>query len=344
VSAAVRHLQSAALVAVVALVAVACASPAGPLGTPASPVTSSAASGEPDPSDVAPASGSPSGGPSADASAEPSVGGSTEPSADATREPATTSPGDTPTATPKPAASPAGRAIVRAYFMLGSNTGNPGLVPSLREVPDTKALARTALGELLAGPQGAELKGSPAMYSGIPDGTTLADVTIADRVATVVLSDAFGSADATFQGAAARAQVVFTLTQFSTVRSVRIAVGSGSPEAAVGRSDFQEIGILPAIFVDRPAWGAAGGNPMTVSGIANVFEATFRVEVLDARGNVLADEQVQASCGTGCWGTFKKTVPYTVTKGQYGKLRVFDLSAKDGTPENVTEYRVWLTP
>jgi len=33
-----------------------------------------------------------------------------------------------------------------------------------------------------------------------------------------------------------------------------------------------------------------------------------------------------------------------VAKAQYGTLRVFDYSAKDGTPENVTEYRVWLTP
>jgi hypothetical protein len=51
-----------------------------------------------------------------------------------------------------------------------------------------------------------------------------------------------------------------------------------------------------------------------------------------------------ATCGTGCWGSFKTDVPYTIGKAQYGTLRVFDLSAKDGTPENVTEYRVWLTP
>jgi hypothetical protein len=341
VTAAVRlNLQAAVMLTVVAFLVVACAAPAGPLGTPASPVTSSAASGEPAPSDVAPASPTPSDAASADVSAEPSA----DATADASGEPATAPPTATASPTPKPTATPAGTVIVRAYFMLGSNTGNPGLVPTLREIPETKGLAKAALGQLLAGPQGAELKGSPAMYSGIPDGTKLVDVTISDRVATVVLSDAFGTADATFQGAAARAQVVYTLTQFSTVRSVKIAVGSGSPEPAVSRSDFQEIGILPAIFVDRPAWGAAGGNAMTVSGLANVFEATFRVEILDAKGNVIADEQVKASCGTGCWGTFKKSIAYTVAKGQYGRLRVFDLSAKDGTPENVTEYRVWLTP
>ena len=51
-----------------------------------------------------------------------------------------------------------------------------------------------------------------------------------------------------------------------------------------------------------------------------------------------------ASCGTGCWGTFKVDLAYTVAKGQYGTLRVYDRSAKDGSPENITEYPVWLTP
>ncbi len=103
-------------------------------------------------------------------------------------------------------------------------------------------------------------------------------------------------------------------------------------------------GLLPAIFVDRPAWGASLGNPGRVSGLANVFEATFQVELRNAAGKVLAEKTVMASCGTGCWGTFATDLGYTVAKAQYGTLRVFDRSAKDGTPENVTQYRVWLTP
>ena len=104
------------------------------------------------------------------------------------------------------------------------------------------------------------------------------------------------------------------------------------------------MGLLPAIFVDRPAWGAAAGNPARVSGIANVFEATFRAQILDAKGTVLADQQVMASCGTGCWGTFLAELAYPVDTAQYGTLRVFNLSARDGSVENLTEYRVWLTP
>ncbi len=84
---------------------------------------------------------------------------------------------------------------------------------------------------------------------------------------------------------------------------------------------------------------------MTASaGNADVFEATFRVRVVDAGGKTLVDQQVMASCGSGCRGTFSTTVDYVVGKGQWGTLRAYDLSAKDGTPENVREYPVWLTP
>jgi hypothetical protein len=37
-------------------------------------------------------------------------------------------------------------------------------------------------------------------------------------------------------------------------------------------------------------------------------------------------------------------VSYTIPKAQYGTLRVYEPSAKDGTPQNIRDYRVWLTP
>jgi hypothetical protein len=233
---------------------------------------------------------------------------------------------------------------VRAYFMLGSFTDNPGLVPVLRTVRDTKAVAEAAMTALLAGPEGAELEASPAMYTDIPERTRLLGISIADKVATVNLSKGWKAAQANFRGGTATAQVVYTLTQFATVKLVRIEIEGVSSGGALGRSDFQFLGFLPAIFVDRPAWGAAAGNPVDMRGIANVFEAQFRVQVLDGDGDILADEPVTASCGTGCWGTFRARVSYDVAKAQYGTLRVFEPSARDGSPTNVTEYRVWLTP
>jgi hypothetical protein len=96
--------------------------------------------------------------------------------------------------------------------------------------------------------------------------------------------------------------------------------------------------------VDRPAWGESLGNPGTVSGLANVFEAQFRVRLLDADGRTLADKPVMASCGTGCWGEFRTSLAYNVSSAQWGTLRVYEPSAADGSAIHVTEYRVWLTP
>ena len=108
-----------------------------------------------------------------------------------------------------------------------------------------------------------------------------------------------------------------------------------------GRS-FDE--TLPDIFVDRPAWRAALGNPGRVTGNADVFEATFRVAVIDAGGKTLVDRQVMATCGSGCRGNFDVTAQYKVTKAQWGTLRAYNLSAKDGSVEDARDYPVWLTP
>ena len=322
----VRTAAMVTLLAAVALAGAACSPGSGPLGTPASPVASPAASDEPLPTDAAPESTAP-------LSPAPSTVAS-------------------PTARSTPSPSPAATTIVRAYFVLGSLTGNEGLVPVLREVPATKAVATAAMTALLAGPKGAELESQPAVFTAIPDGTRLLGVTLADGVATVDLSSEFESGGGSYSVQARLAQVVYTLTQFPTVDGVLLEI-DGKPvttfsseglvlDGPVDRADYRD--VLPAIFVDRPAWGAAAGSPAAISGIANVFEATFQAQILDATGKILADEQLTATCGTGCWGSFKADLTYAVAKAQYGTLRVFEPSARDGSPVNVTEYRVWLTP
>ena len=147
-------------------------------------------------------------------------------------------------------------------------------------------------------------------------------------------------------------QVVYTVTQFSTVRSVIFQIEGqtvtvfGSEgitlDGPVGRADF--VDTLPAIFVDRPAYGAALGNPGHVTATPTCSRRPSGWPSWTASGKTLVDQQVMATCGTGCRGTFDVTLDYPLTKAQYGTLRVYDRSAKDGTPENVRDYRVWLTP
>jgi spore germination protein GerM len=262
----------------------------------------------------------------------------------------TETPGESPGSTPSPTQS--GTTTVRAYFVLGSFQDNAGLVPVLRDVPKTKAVGGAAMDELIKGPNDAELGARPAMYTNIPDGTTLLGLTIKDGIATVNLSKEFdgGGGSATMLGRLA--QVVYTLTQFPTVTGVQFQV-DGRPMTVFnengnvvagpfGRDDYAA--QLPAIFVDRPAWGGVLGSPARLVGVANVFEATFRVEILDGQGRSLAATPVTATCGSGCWGTFDVTVRYTVSRAGWGTLRVWEPSAKDGSVTNLTEYPVWLTP
>ncbi len=116
-------------------------------------------------------------------------------------------------------------------------------------------------------------------------------------MATVNLSAEFGSGGDKSAILGRLAQVVYTLTQFSTVDAVSFEL-DGQPvttfggagivlDHPVGRDDYTD--QLPAIFMDRPAWGAALTHPGRVSGVANVFEATFQVRLTDAKGAVLVD-------------------------------------------------------
>jgi len=312
----------ATLVATVALAA--CNTGTGPLGTVP------AASTGPEPSVV---QGSP------DVTPEPSVEPSDEPSV----EPS----GST---SPSPSTGTTGTTIVRAYFWLGGDPGTAGLVAVLRTVPGTKAVASAAMNALLAGPTSAE--GGREITTAVPDGSQLLGLTIKDGVATVDLSSEFESGGGSASVLTRLGQVVYTLTQFPSVKSVLFQIEGktvtvfGSEgvtlDGPVGRADYVQ--LLPAIWVDRPAYGAAIGNPAHVTGSADVFEATFRISILDGSGKVIADQQVMATCGSGCRGTFDTTIAYNVTKAQYGTLHVYEPSAKDGSPVNVRDYRVWLTP
>jgi hypothetical protein len=323
--------RSAATLVLVLLAAsallVGCSPTSGPLGTPSTPAPTGQAS-------VAPPSGDATPGPAA--SAVPTV----------TSAPAASS--ATATASPAaPATGPVGAAasgtiVLRAYFALSSSTGTSRLVPVLREIPTTVGVAAAALRQLIAGPNAMELGAQPGITSDVSPLTQVLGLSISAGVATVNLSSEFTLGGAAPASASA-AQVVYTLTQFSTVNSVKIEIEGQPLSVPTTRAGYRDT-LLPAIFVDRPAWGAAAGNPAAVTGVANVFEATFRAQIKGATGAVLADQQVMASCGTGCWGDFSTTLAYPVNHAQWGTLRVYDLSPRDGTPENVTEYPIWLAP
>jgi len=263
----------------------------------------------------------------------------------------------TPTAagTSPPGSAPAG-ATVRAYFGLGSTTGQPVLAPVLRSVPEADAVGvdkRQALQVLLDGPREAELSGNPAMFTAIPDGTELlGSESSGNGVWIVNLSGAFTAPGDLLQLRTALAQVVFTLTQFPDVTGVAVAVG-GQPlqqtdangrdlAGPATRADYED--RMGPILVDDPVWGATLRSPFRLAGLADVFEAQFRFRLLDADGRSLADGAITASCGTGCLGTYGVEVPFSVAAPSEGRLQVFDPSEVDGSMSDLVDYPVTLQP
>ena len=316
------------LVAVLVAATVGC-SPSGSLGT-VRPQPTPAPSTDPGSPDLTP---------------EPSVSPTATPLPSAVPS---TPPSGGPAATPSPTPSSGETMVVRAYYVLGGVVGVEGLVPTLRDVPRTAGVARAAMAALLD--SGPITDAYRHVSSAIPPGTRLLGVSVRDGVATVNLSREFESGGGSASMSYRLGQVVYTLTQFPTVQSVLFQV-EGKPVTAFGgegvaldrpqtRFDYEQ--LLPDIFVDRPAYGAAAGYPARITGNADVFEATFRVAILDGAGHVLNDQQAMATCGTGCRGTFDVSVRYSVPEAQWGTLRVYYGSAKDGSPQAVRDYPIWL--
>jgi spore germination protein GerM len=247
-------------------------------------------------------------------------------------------------------------ASLRVYFGLGSTSGNPILAPVERPAStatDVQGSATDALAALVAGPKDNELSASPAMFTAIATGTTIKGLQIDTAgVATVDVSTEFQETDELPSLRTSLAQVVFTLTQFPEVTGVQVTIGGAvlSQTDANGkdlgrpatRADYED--QMGPLFVDSPTWGATVHSPIHLSGLADVFEATFRFRLLDSAGRSLADGQLHASCGTGCLGTFGVDVPFNVSASTTGHLQVFDLSEADGSMADVVDYPVTLQP
>jgi hypothetical protein len=231
-----------------------------------------------------------------------------------------------------------------------TSIGDPALAPLhvLQTVNDPiddplTATLIAALEALLAEP--------PSGYgTAIPAGVESLSVDVADGVATVDLPAAFESGGGSASMFGRLAQVVFTATQFDAVDAVLFQIDGVPVDVFSGegiildgpqtRADWYD--DAQAIYVATPAIGSAVTSPITISGAANVFEATLAYEVTTLDGTVLAEGFTTATCGTGCWGDFAVDVPYTVAEDTEGFVTVFTHSAEDGSRTNVFSYPVLL--
>ncbi|MEH1166863.1 Gmad2 immunoglobulin-like domain-containing protein [Micromonospora sp. CPCC 205539] len=204
------------------------------------------------------------------------------------------------------------------------------LVPTRRTRPATVGTSRLALTELAAGPTAAEA--ATGLATLLPAGVEI--TRIVDGVATL---GAVPSVDDRLEHRLREAQVVWTLTQFPTVRQVRFAGG-----APVDRADYAD--LLPPIVVAGPSVGARVTSPLTVTGTADVFEATVSVRVLDGTGREVATGFGTASCGSGCRGAYRVVVGWRTAREQRGTVEVYEVSARDGSRINTVAVPVLLSP
>jgi germination protein M len=215
--------------------------------------------------------------------------------------------------------TPAETTALEVYFL------HDGRVqPVAREVPKTTGVAGAALDQLYKGPTAREEKLGLSI-----------DLPIAafDPVLRNGVLD-LGSSPAHFSRAGL-AQLVYTLTQFPTVKAVVIG------GKRYTRADFED--QTPIILVETPLPYQTVTSPLRATGTANTFEATFQYDVVDPDGNVVDSHFVTATSGSGTRGTFDFTTkPYTISRPGLGKLVVYELSAKDGSRIHENEIPVQM--
>jgi germination protein M len=261
-------------------------------------------------------------------------------------------PAATVTVTPTPAGSPssasspspsatAATTTLSLYFLRGEELGVAD-----RRVPQTTKPATAAVEALLAGPAAAEK--AAGLTSAVPSGVRLLGLSIDGTTARVDLSSRFAGGGGSLSMQARVAQVVYTLSQFPTIKAVDFMLDGSLVETLGGEGLILDAGqtradwraFEPAIFVERPGVGAVLGSSLILQGSASVFEGSFTARLIDSSGQSIVRTQVQASAGAPERGRFRTTVSFSTT-AQSGTLVVYSLSMEDGSHQS--EVRIPVT-
>jgi hypothetical protein len=230
------------------------------------------------------------------------------------------------TATTTQVTAPAPPKTIAAYFF---KDGALTRVPV--QITNTPEVATAALNMLLAGP--------PSGYeTALPAGASLTAVTVVDGVATATFSAGLGRPTHSAQG-----QIVFTLLQFATVRSVSIVVAGIGPvllQDPAGhdlgkratKADYVDLTPEALIFVRTPARGSTVSSPVRAAGTANTFEATFQIDIRVGQ-KLVRTKTITATSGSGMRGTWSATLD--LPAGDV-TLVFYEASAKDGSHIHTT--------
>ena len=262
----------------------------------------------------------------------------------ATTEPAPGSSAPAPGSSEQP--PPANPVEVQTWFTRGES-----LWYSKSLVEKRPGIGTEAVNALVAGPR--QVLRAGGVSTTVPGGTRLLGLNIAGGIATVDMSSEFAAGGGVLSERMRLAQLVYTLTQFPSVKGVRLRLDGKDTTVFSGdgivlpdpmrRSSFAD--LLPAIVVETPGIGDLVAGPIVVKGTANVFEANVSVEIVSGNGKVLARTFTTATCGTGCRGRYQVTLDYTPKRLQDVTLLVHDDDAAGtGTPPHQVAIPIILKP
>jgi len=191
-----------------------------------------------------------------------------------------------------------------------------------RAVPPSPTAAADSLRRLLAGPNADERRAG--LTTSIPRGSTVLSVIQRGNVANVDLSPGFTSrAELTLSPQLG--QIVFTLTQFPTIKLVRIFIDgrplqvagpAGTRLSLVGRHVFGA--YLPAVFLESPGSGERVRSPLLVEGSAT--GRTFAA-LVGADGTLLAQTLLVGEAQARTF--FRIRLRFRVSVQQTGRLIVW---------------------
>ncbi|MEE8347222.1 MAG: Gmad2 immunoglobulin-like domain-containing protein [Dehalococcoidia bacterium] len=109
------------------------------------------------------------------------------------------------------------------------------------------------------------------------------------------------------------------------------------PSAEPATPEFQ--------VIDQPSAGDSVTSPVTISGQVLAFEATYQIGIFDADGNPIVEMFDTAGPGEiGELAPFSIDVPFDVDEATPACIWVYEASAMDGSPINVGQIPVTLSP
>jgi germination protein M len=224
---------------------------------------------------------------------------------------------------------------VYLYQMPTDSFGNnPAMVPVWVEVSPlepnaafTDALA--AIGEDIG----------DLLHNAIPTDVSILSTRFEDGLWTVDMNAAFlDGAGGLLADMTMLNQLIYTITLSDPGASVLFTVG-GAPVEAFGseglvltepvdreslREDHLHLITLTSPIVEHD-------GQYLIEGVANVFEATVAIAVVDGSGEIVDEQFVNATCGSGCWGEFSAAVDSALVVPGQSAIMVFQRSAQDGS-------------